>query len=274
MRVRLIFDLLNVGAKLPFHHQYLIGNLMRPYIDQYLKSSKEPSKACYNFSALKGQIKVTNEGIYFNSSKVSRVFSSNDSSLVESLINQLYRNENVALGDLLLSPATVDMENPIIFTNEMKYLCLSPLAIISPNENPIDAKRFIHPAYDVFSDALYENTMNRMEQSGSTPSEIEQYFQFQLIPDKEYLSKIKGEEKKFARIYPIVINEEKNEVRGYTFPFTLYAHPKVQEFIFTCGLGVFTDKGFGMVDIANSDHGSRAIPYFLTKKLEQVNYLN
>jgi CRISPR-associated endoribonuclease Cas6 len=274
MRVRLIFDLLNIGAKLPFHHQYLISDFMIPYINHYLKSIKEPSKICYNFSALKGQIKVTNEGVYFNSSKVSLVFSSNDPLLVESLIHQLYKKTTLALGDLLLSPATVDMENPMNYTSEMKYLCLSPLAIISPIENPIDAKRFIHPSYDTFSDALYENTMNRMEQSGSTPAEIAQYFQFQLMPDKEYLNKIKGEEKKFARIHPIVINEEKYEVRGYTFPFTLYAHPKVQEFIFTCGFGVFTDKGFGMVDIANSDHGSRTIPYFLKKELEHANYSN
>ena len=105
----------------------------------------------------------------------------------------------------------------------MKYICLSPLAIITPQDNPVDAKRFINPSFDVFSDALYENTLNRMERAGATPDEIAQYFQFQLVPDKDYLTKIKGEEKKFARIFPVFVNDEKYEVRGYTFPFTVRA---------------------------------------------------
>jgi CRISPR-associated endoribonuclease Cas6 len=50
-------------------------------------------------------------------------------------------------------------------------------------------------------------------------------------------------------------------VRGYTFPFTLYAKKEVQEFVFTCGLGAFTHKGFGMLDLANADISKRATPY-------------
>jgi CRISPR-associated endoribonuclease Cas6 len=261
MRVRLIFGLVNKGAYVPFHHQYLITEFLTPYIEKYLKSIKEPSRVFYNFSALKGQTRVGKEGLHFYSSKVTLIFSSNDPGLVESLVNQLFNETEVMLGKLVLNPINVDQEKLADFTNEMKYICLSPLAIITPQENPVDAKRFINPSFDVFSDALYENTLNRMERAGATPEEIAQYFQFQLVPDKDYLSKIKGEEKKFARIFPVFINDEKYEVRGYTFPFTFYAHPKVQEFVFTCGFGVFGEKGFGMLDIANTDPNLRIIPY-------------
>ena len=88
-----------------------------------------------------------------------------------------------------------------------------------------------------------------------------EFFKFQVVPDKNYLNKIKEEEKKFARIFPVFDNEEKYEVRGYTFPFTLYANPKVQQFVFDLGLGLYTHKGFGMLDIANADPNQRTTPY-------------
>jgi CRISPR-associated endoribonuclease Cas6 len=42
-------------------------------------------------------------------------------------------------------------------------------------------------------------------------------------------------------------------VRGYTFPFTLYAAKEVQQFVYENGLGHFTHKGFGMLDVAHND---------------------
>jgi CRISPR-associated endoribonuclease Cas6 len=44
----------------------------------------------------------------------------------------------------------------------------------------------------------------------------------------------------------------KYEVRGYTFPFTLYAQQPVQQYVYENGLGHFSHKGFGMLDVANA----------------------
>jgi CRISPR-associated endoribonuclease Cas6 len=93
-----------------------------------------------------------------------------------------------------------------------------------------------------------------MEKTGFyTPEQIASFYKFQIVPDKNYLEKIKEGEKKFARIYPVFTRTEKQEVRGYTFPFSLYADSQVQEFLFNYGLGVYTHKGFGMLDFANAD---------------------
>ncbi|NJO03714.1 MAG: hypothetical protein HC880_20425 [Bacteroidia bacterium] len=72
--------------------------------------------------------------------------------------------------------------------------------------------------------------------------------------------------KKFARIYTVFEGKIKYELRGYTFPFTLYAAPAVQEFIFNCGLGAYTHKGFGMIDLANVDPIERTEIYELSAK--------
>ena len=40
---------------------------------------------------------------------------------------------------------------------------------------------------------------------------------------------------------------------GYLLPFTLHAHPKVQEFIYETGIGLYTLEGYGMVDIVHEN---------------------
>ena len=49
-------------------------------------------------------------------------------------------------------------------------------------------------------------------------------------------------------MFPVFLKSKKVEIRGYTFPFTMYADPIVQQFVFECGMGAFTNRGFGMLD--------------------------
>ena len=114
--------------------------------------------------------------------------------------------------------------------------------------------------------------MMRMERSGRyTADQIASFYKFQIIPDKTYLQKIKEGDKKFARIYPIQEANNRYEVRGYTFPFVLYSAPEVQQFLFECGMGYFTNKGFGMIDVVNADLARRTEPYLFDKLVAPLN---
>lgn len=260
MRVRIVFGLINKGAAVPFHHQYLVSGFISYMLER--SKGKFSGYTDYNFSGLKGQTKVGKEGLHFYSSKITLVFSSPNEEFIKYLLSQLFKQQQVEIGKLQLVPLSVERENMPQLEDEVKYICISPMVILSPLEQGGDPKKFISPFLDAFSDLLYDNTMTRMEKSGKfTADEISEFFKFQLVPDKNYLNKIKEEEKKFARIFPVFHNEEKYEVRGYTFPFTLYAHPKVQQFVFDLGIGMFTFKGFGMLDIANADPNQRTTPF-------------
>ena len=115
-------------------------------------------------------------------------------------------------------------------------------------------KRFISPEVDEFSDLLYESTISRMEASARfSSSELAACYKFQVVPDRDYLNRIELNQKKFSRIYPMFDSDIRYEVRGYTFPFTLYAAPLVQQFIFENGLGQLSHKGFGMIDVAGQN---------------------
>jgi CRISPR-associated endoribonuclease Cas6 len=93
-----------------------------------------------------------------------------------------------------------------------------------------------------------------MEASGKfTTEQIASFYKFQLVADQEYIHRLQESHKKFARIYPLYDNDVRFEVRGYTFPFKLYAAIEVQQFIYENGLGLYTSKGFGMLDLANND---------------------
>jgi CRISPR-associated endoribonuclease Cas6 len=217
----------------------------------------------YNFSGLKGQTKISRKGLHFYSSRVTIVFSCFDKAFVDYFLTQLFGFPEISLGALKLSPEAVELEELTTELSEAtKFVCISPVVLKTPKFQSDVAKAFIHPNLDEFSDMLYEATMERMEKSKRfNAAQIASFYKFQIAADKAYLEKLSNEKKKFARIYPVYNQDIKYEVRGYTFPFTLYAAKEVQEFIFDSGLGQLTHKGFGMIDIAGASKSKQITAY-------------
>ena len=264
MRVRIIFSLKNRGAKIHFHHQHLLAKFSSQIISKC--EPKYRDFKYYNFSGLKGQIKVGKGGLHYLSSKVTLVFSSLNIEFINQFLNSLFAFKEIQIGEMELSPDSIEMEAEVDFENKTKFVCISPILILDPILHTEENKSFFDPEADEFSDFLYESTMLRMEKSGLySADQISSFNQFQLTPDKEYLSKMQNDDKKFSRVYQTYINSEKFEVRGYTFPFSLLAAPEVHNFIFHSGLGALCENGFGMIDLANSDPTQRTIKYNLEK---------
>ena len=268
MRIRLIFNLQNRGAVLPFHHQGLIVDMIND-----LKTNMSPEFEKFDFfcfSGVKGQTKVTKTGLQYNSKKVTIVFSCLSDEFAVQMVQAIFKREFIELGELLLEPDTVEKEKESILGEVVKFISISPI-MVAPSTSE-DVKEFIDPNDDRFSDAIYETTMSRMERTGLyTEEDFKSFFKFQIVPDNEYLKKIKQKNKKFSRIYTTGSLGQGDEFRGYTLPFTLFADPKVQQFIFTCGFGDFANHGFGMLDIANIDPLGRVVEFdFGIEKLEKT----
>ncbi len=267
MRVRIIFILKNKGAFVPFHHQFLLAQQIKGLVISGGKAEFS-NYNFYNFSGLKGQTKISRNGLHFFSNRVTLVFSSPNKEFLDYFLKQLFSLTHIDIGNLVLIPESVEIEDIPDLKKVDKFICISPIVIIPPKFNSSDSKRFISPELDEFSDKLYESTMLRMSNLLSYSEEqLASFNKFQLVPDVNYLRKIQESQKKFARIYPLYDQDVKYEIRGYTFPFTLYAEEEVKRFIFLCGLGEYAHKGFGMIDIANSDPSQRTTPY---KGLEEV----
>ena len=270
MRVRIVFRVKNRGGYVPFHHQHLLAQLIRESIES--EKSEFNSYKLFNFSGLKGQTKISRQGLHFYSSKVTLVISSFHESFIQFLIGKLFQNEEIQIHQLILIPEMVEKEAAPELGEAVKYVCISPLVLVNPEVDSYYAKKFVTPDTDLFSDLMYEMTMSRMEETGFySADEIQSFFKFQIVPDKDYLRKIKQDDKKFARIYTITEGKNKYELRGYTFPFVLYANSRVQSFVFQCGLGAYTHRGFGMLDLANVDPVQRTVIYEVPSSEDSSN---
>jgi CRISPR-associated endoribonuclease Cas6 len=258
LRTRIIFSLKNRGAYVPFHHQFLLAQVIKGLLvfgpeKAYLDFNQ------FNFSGLKGQTKVSRKGLHYFSSKVTLVFACTDKNFLEYFRTRLFEQREIIVGNLHLVPESIETEEPAKVGDESRFLCISPVVLIPAGFNDEKGKKFVTPESDEFSDLLYESTLARMEATKKyTPEELTSFYKFQIVADTEYIQRIQTSHKKFARIYPLYDNDIKFEVRGYTFPFTLYAAKEVQQFVYENGLGYFTHKGFGMLDVSNSDSIQRA----------------
>ena len=258
MRIRVVFGIKNRGGYVPFHHQHILAQTIKGV----LASGSDPMYATstdFNFSGLKGQTKISRKGLHFYSSKATLVFSSGSKGFLEYFSSVLFKHQELMVGTLFLVPESIEREDPILVTDSQKFLCLSPIVLLPASFNDEKSKRFISPEEDEFSDLLYETTLQRMASSKRfDESQLSELYKFQIIPDKGYLERIESSHKKFARIYPLFDLDIKYEVRGYTFPFTLYAPEAVQRFVYESGLGYFSHKGFGMLDVPHSTSISNA----------------
>ncbi len=266
MRIRIIFNLKNRGAVLPFHHQHLLSQLIKGLL---LKGGNNHffNFKFYHFSGLKGQTKVSRNGLHYLSQKVTLVLSSSDEDFIEYLLKQFSSSNLVQLGGLQLEPSEVELEKMPTFSDNQKLICISPIVLKDPIFEDPENKQFIYPTTDQFSDLLFDSTLARMTDHGQYSLEdLENFSKFELVPDVEYLQKLEEKQKKFARIYSVFDQDVRFEIRGYTFPFILYAAKEVQEFIYQNGLGALTHKGFGMVDFANQ--GANEIIHL--KKIEPI----
>ena len=141
----------------------------------------------FNFSGLKGQTKVGREGLHYFSKRVTLVVAALNADFLHLFVEKLFGHPRLEVGQLLLEPEYAETEIQPEFSTFQKYLCLSPMVLTDKHSHG-QAKEFIYPTMDEFSDLIYESTMQRMERWGHyTPEQTANFFRFQLIPDKAYL---------------------------------------------------------------------------------------
>lgn len=216
----------------------------------------------FNFSGLKGQTKSSRKGLHYYSSRVTLVLASRNIDFLNYLLANMFRMGQLQLGDLILEPEKTELEQIPDLTNYEKFICLSPIVLSEPSLLDDRATRFHDPETDDFSDQLYDLAMQHLERLALfEPDAMASFNEFQIVPDKEYLTKLEEGNKKYSRVYTTFDQDVRFDVRGYTFPFFFYGAKELKEVIFLDGLGALPHKGFGMVDIANEDPNDRVEPY-------------
>ena len=144
MRIRIVFSLKNRGAYVPFHHQFLLAQAIKGLIMLGGKSNFFAFNQ-YNFSGLKGQIKISRKGLHFYSSRVTLVFSSPSKDFIEYFLSVLFAQKDLLIGNLQLVPELHENEESMTVGESIKFLCISPIVLLSASFNDEQSKRFISP---------------------------------------------------------------------------------------------------------------------------------
>ncbi len=244
MRIKISFlKVHGSNGLVPLHHQKIISAFMEEVIAELPYKSMT-----YNFSSLKGTSKVLNGQIRFLSSKVSLVVSASEPDFTDAWVKKIFEKRLVSFAKLTLVPKSEEIIPDPVFNTVMRYVCISPVIpdkpfAIAPEDvtpNPLD------PRSQEFSDMIYDSIIERMEQAGFTEAQLNEFAEFEITPDAGYIQKLQESQKKFARVYKNNLNQT---IQGYLLPFSLHAHPTVQKFVWESGLGLYTNQGYGMIDI-------------------------
>ncbi|MFM9052250.1 MAG: CRISPR-associated endoribonuclease Cas6 [Bacteroidota bacterium] len=244
MRIKISFLKVHGGSgTVPLHHQKIISAFMDEIIREIPSASP-----FYNFSSLKGTSKVQNGHIRFLSSKVSLVISAAQDDFAKEWVERIFEKRLVSFAKLTLVPEAYEIIPDPEFNTEMKYVCISPMVPGTPFETDAEGNipEAMDPRSQEFSDAYYNSIMDQMEAAGFSQERLQDFAEFEIIPDPNYIDKILNTHKKFARIYK---NNDSLPIFGYLLPFKLHAHPQVQKFVWDCGIGLYTNQGYGMIDI-------------------------
>lgn len=252
MRIKISFlKVHGSNGLVPLHHQKIISAFMEEVIRELPIQSE-----FYNFSSLKGTSKVQNGQIRFLSSKISLVISAPEAEFVEQWVKKIFDRRLVSFAKLTLVPKAYQVINDPEFKTVMKYVCISPLVPQQPFIADEVTPEPMDPRSQEISDLFFETILNRMEQAGFTEKQLNEFAEFEITPDPDYIERLLASQKKFARIYKNNLNQT---IFGYLLPFTLHAHPQVHKFIWDCGMGLFTTQGYGMIDVVGGG-GESIVP--------------
>ncbi len=245
MKVRFHFRRTGKGNAVPVYHQNLVADLIRSWIKLAFATEAETQFDLYTFSSLKGLNKVEGNLLFFHSQQVHIMLSSPYEAWLIRLADFIMTQGPFQIHEMTLTPESYESAASTTFGWESKFVSMSPMILFDPLSKTDGPSDIINPYSNDFSDLLYDSMLDKMESYRLGNFSIEEYSKFQVVPDSEYIRKLKETKKKFGR--PLEVQNRK--VKAYLFPFTLFAHPDVQSFIYSAGIGSLGSEGFGCVDL-------------------------
>ena len=153
MRVRITFRVKNKGAAIPFHHQYLISQIVKGLIASS-GVAEFTNYPYYSFSSLKGQTRVSKQGLHYQSSRVTIVLTSPSDEFIQFVLGRIFDQSQIEISTLAIIPELVHQEMQMELEEEQKLICLSPLVIAKATLGSQEGTQFVNPVSDEFSDML------------------------------------------------------------------------------------------------------------------------
>lgn len=245
MKVRFHFKRVGKGNAVPVYHQNLVANQIKSWVRDAFQNSLESEFDLYTFSSLKGLNKCESNLLFFHTNQVHIMLSSPHEEWLRKLADYIMSRPEFQIHEMTLVPESYETAYAPRMEWETRYVSMSPMVLFDPKLFPQGPAEILNPYSAQFSDLLYETLMDKMENFSLKTFDFNAYSKFQIVPDARYIEKLKVNKKKLGRILDV----GGTKVKAYLFPFTLYAHPDVQNFVYDAGIGALGNEGFGCLDL-------------------------
>jgi len=245
MKVRFHFKRIGKGNAVPVYHQYLMAVQIREWIHAAFQDSYDSEFELYTFSSLKGLNKCESNLLFFHTNQVHIMISSPHETWLQKLADYIMTRPSFQVHEMTLTPESYETAYAPPMEWETRYVSMSPMVLFDPRHLEDAPIELLNPYSAQFSDLLFETLLDRMESFKQRQYDFDLYSKFQIVPDAKYIEKLKVQKKKLGR----VLEAHNMKVKAYLFPFTLYAHPDVQNFVYDAGIGALGSEGFGCLDL-------------------------
>lgn len=164
----------------------------------------------------------------------------------ESFIKGLFLDQQLRIADRIggvdFSVARIEALSPPLFTETMRYSCVSPVCI---GHQPLKSRpaQYLSPAENIYPDLFLNNLISKMAgyaqsgvAAGATLSPETGYCNFRVLS------------KPRSRLFAIkAMTEAETRVKGWQYDFELTAPVALQELGYYAGFGEKNSMGFGCV---------------------------
>lgn len=136
------------------------------------------------------------------------------------------------------------IEEPV-FTEEQKFTCLSPIALINRQKN-YKHKHLIYYETDpeYFKTMLFNNLINKYTRLYKKTEEMKNFL-CKIELDEYYYNQRRGKISKLYRCHTKEFGDL--AIKAYLTPFTMKCCSDLMSFAYNTGLGDYTYLGFGMI---------------------------
>jgi CRISPR-associated endoribonuclease Cas6 len=162
---------------------------------------------------------------------------------IEHLVVGLMRETLVSIGKERFRVETVRKLDPPEFSDEMRFIMLSPVVCTTKRE-PEQYAQYLYPGDPEFKRVLFENLCRKYQTLHGRSIECsEADFEFEL--NRAYVERMQGKIQKLITIKEGWSDETK--IKGTLAPFRIRAPRELIEVGYECGFGEKNSQGFGMV---------------------------
>lgn len=251
-------------AYFPFNYQYILQSTIYALIREssyehsrflhekgYVRDGINKFFKLFTFSKLKFTPKRQTSQGFEGVHKIDFVFSTSVEKSLRHMILGIFSDRKMTLRlkgrSVTFVVVNVDVQEDLEFSNQAKFICLSPIAVSTMIRNekgrlvPHFLNYLVPSEREHFIENLKQNLINKYETLYDRPY-INQAHPFRFQFDPLYIAKKNG------RISKLIEFKSQVMVKAMESPFIVEADPELIKIGYECGWGEKNSAGFGCVE--------------------------